>query len=356
MRELILIVFLCNFYFSLCAQQLKLLVPLDSIHYCSEQLLPYLNPKTNLFISGETHGINEVNDAKIFHLFSFFQKNSGVQTIMWEAGLAYNYYVQQYLQSGDTSLLSLLTVNNNLHTKQFFSNLHALNASLPNGQKINSIGIDLDFWDNYEYSLNCLKYILAKHYVNPSQLPSVGYLQQLKPSGQSTFTKQLDTLNKLVKIDSIALKASLGDCFNTFYNLCYRLRISAGIMNKRFFAFDREPLLTKHFQEEVVDTRLNVFSQFGDAHLPCNKFYNPFTERIIQKNPNYKITPINSVYINCYSNYGSIVKYSHSTFINPLKKFKSLRKKLSEQKGIWLAVIEQKSGAIEWVVIASNYK
>lgn len=337
---------------ALHASHAQQVIPLDSLEANSNKILPYFNKDNRLIISGETHGVTASNDDKILKLFVFLHQHQLVDCILWEAGVAYNYYVETFLQTGDTSLLVHLTAKERLHRAPLFEALYAYNQTLPTERRIKSVSIDVDFWDAYEYPIGCLQFMLNRH----GSLPVWNNrLQKLTPAKKKVFTNQIDSLLHLATQEKHTLEQFLREDYAPFIQLLQRLYKSAYIMSKGVLGFKRERMLTDHFEQQVIKPGYKAFAQFGDAHLPSSDLYNPFTKRI-QSRVQTPISEVHSLYIQCHSNYGYNLKYSYSTAKDPLRNYPETKAKLSASKGNWLVIIDEPGKNPLLLIVSANDK
>lgn len=336
------------------AQIIRYCIPLDSISYYPSIVNKYLADNNNLIISGENHGVTEANDAKILNLFKYLIAHKKVTHLAWEAGPSFNWYFQRYLITGDPSLLNPLTRNKTLHTYSFFEALYKQHQTTP----IQSIALDFDFWNNYNYPIQCLQYIDSLH---PSSSVIMAHFRSVLDSVTHSPGNMrrlfLQGLLTQAKKDSAALKRILQNDYFSFTSILANLYHSMQVMDKPFFGIQRELYLTEQFQQQVVLSNIKAFAQFGDAHLPSTSLYKPFTKRIskINKTP-IAIQPIHCLYINCLSAYGVFITYSHSTPYDPLHKNKELKARLMAEKGNWLLLIENDNHTKELIIVTSNFK
>lgn len=355
MRQHLLILLLVVFGFrQVHAQTIQYCIPLDSISFFPTILTDYLSDTNSLIISGENHGVKEANDAKILHLYTFLLDHHKISHIVWEAGPSFNWYFQRYLATGDSSLFGNLTHNNKLHTPAFFEALYQQNKITP----IQSIGLDLEFWNDFKYPIKCLLFI---HSLHPSSSAAMvrtrNTLDSLLSISPDFMEEPIqDLLNEMYR-DSAEFKRVLQHDYHSYTQILSCLDQSLPIMKKLFFASQRERYLTGQLQKQVLHPNIQAFAQFGDAHLPTAKFYNPFT-RIIQKK---RKTPVNiqaihSLYINCATSYGIFIKYRHSTPHDPLGKNKELKERFIAEKGTWLLLIENDNHTKELIIVTSNFK
>jgi tetratricopeptide (TPR) repeat protein len=102
-----------------------------------------------IFLLGEVHGIALNNDLD-FALLDYLHKNAGVRVYLAEMSYAGGLLINKYLRTGDETLLDFMfrqlpgTVAWNKENRTFLGKLRQWNLSLPAGDRIRYIGIDLE--------------------------------------------------------------------------------------------------------------------------------------------------------------------------------------------------------------------
>ncbi len=97
-----------------------------------------------VFIAGENHEFIRSNiDLKI-KMFKYLHQHAGVNTFVLEQGFAWGYMFNEYVQTGDTTILNILLTYTWPPYEKLFTSFRDYNVSLPDDDKIKVIGIDVE--------------------------------------------------------------------------------------------------------------------------------------------------------------------------------------------------------------------
>lgn len=102
-----------------------------------------------VFLLGEIHGVQKPQEIDL-HLLTLLNKEAGVRTYVAEVDFAKAYFLNQYLQTGNESLLDTIFADWDKQTAQWANkdfqqkirNIRKLNQTLPAGKTISFVGID----------------------------------------------------------------------------------------------------------------------------------------------------------------------------------------------------------------------
>lgn len=121
----------------------------DTLHlydssFAGLELLDDTLSQFKVFITGENHTYTESNARLWLKMIKYLHANAGVRNIMFEYGYAYGYLVNEYLQTGDTSLFNSIDQFGYKEYSSVIKELRDFNEKLPDDQKIYFAAIDID--------------------------------------------------------------------------------------------------------------------------------------------------------------------------------------------------------------------
>lgn len=102
-----------------------------------------------LFLLGETHGV-AANYAIDLVLLRYFHRVAGVRAYLMEFSHAHAQFINQYLDTGDESLLDFTLeqlfgfTDGSMERRNFFTSLRAWNQSLPQQDRVTVVGFDVE--------------------------------------------------------------------------------------------------------------------------------------------------------------------------------------------------------------------
>lgn len=111
----------------------------DGLHMLDDQVEGY-----KVFINGENHTYTESNARLWLKMIKYLHANAGVRNIMFEYGYSFGYLVNEYLQTGDTSLFNSLDQFAYDEYSSVIEELKNFNDSLPSDQKLYFAAIDIE--------------------------------------------------------------------------------------------------------------------------------------------------------------------------------------------------------------------
>ncbi|GEM_PF-879961 len=97
-----------------------------------------------VFITGENHTYTESNARLWLKMIKYLHANAGVRNIMFEYGYTYGYLVNEYLQTGDTTLFSSIDQFAYKEYSAVIKELREFNEALPDSAKLYFAAIDID--------------------------------------------------------------------------------------------------------------------------------------------------------------------------------------------------------------------
>ncbi|HWP97604.1 MAG TPA: erythromycin esterase family protein [Syntrophomonadaceae bacterium] len=235
----------------------------DVNNFHSLKLLDSDAEKNSIFLSGEAHAIAQ-NTVMELYLLQYFNQRQGVRYLLSENGYAQAQLINQYLNTGDESILRKVydelkgTAAWNQESYDFCVSLRKYNDSLPQEKRVMVVGIDLE------------------HQVNTAFL----YLNTLLPSTTppASITQSIEELRKNYdnpKARKDALVTKLHDDINR-HDEDYKKYLGENYFD---FTFEVENILNgiqyksssqaADFREDCI--RNNFVSIFN--HLPEGKYY-----------------------------------------------------------------------------------
>lgn len=107
-------------------------------------LKPAIEKGYRVYFTGENHTFTESNSLLQLKMFKYLHQNAGVNTLFMEFGFSRGYYVNKYIQTGDTAMLNVLRGYSFLEFADMYKGLMEYNKTLPEGEKIKVVGIDVE--------------------------------------------------------------------------------------------------------------------------------------------------------------------------------------------------------------------
>lgn len=212
---------------------------------------------------------------------SYLKKEKGLDKLVIELPYAYGYWVNKYLETGDTILLHSVTskwwaydkLKKNLpishDSYEFFKWLYSFNNNYDLGIKV--VGIDLDEVQHGALELWSV-YVLLKNYsIQKYFKKSYPQLEKIKNSDKPS----LGSVKKWKKIFDIELKIN-EERVKKMLGLEYEdlIKINSGISdvidryerNDKDRRAHREGVLIRNFKREIKPSDI-IYMQFGAGHL-----------------------------------------------------------------------------------------
>ena len=121
----------------------------DTLHlydssFAGLELLDDTLSQFKVFITGENHSYTESNARLWLKMIKYLHANAGVRNIMFEYGYTYGYLVNEYLQTGDTTLFSSIDQFAYKEYSAVIKELRQFNEELPDSAKLYFAAIDID--------------------------------------------------------------------------------------------------------------------------------------------------------------------------------------------------------------------
>lgn len=123
----------------------------------------------DIYLAGENHGVKGNTELKK-RLLNYFKEKTNFKYLLCELPLSFTYFLNQYLKSGDESILKEIyqslkgTDAWNKEEYNFWKYLYKFNDKLPKEEKISIIGIDIE-----HQAENAIKYL--DHMMSDKDMP-----------------------------------------------------------------------------------------------------------------------------------------------------------------------------------------
>ena len=104
----------------------------------------YVPSEKRFIVSGEAHHVSCIYPFQLSQLKYLIAK--GFRNLIWEVPFSYSYIAQQYISTGNDSLLQL--IGGYKEMVDYWKEVHEINRSLPEGNKLHLWGIDHELGDN----------------------------------------------------------------------------------------------------------------------------------------------------------------------------------------------------------------
>ncbi|RMG67816.1 MAG: hypothetical protein D6722_12590 [Bacteroidetes bacterium] len=234
------------------------------------------------FFTAEQHW-RTINSPIQFAFLRYLHQTAGVRHLILEGGYSYGYLLNRYLETGDERLLHKVVTNLPVCPEDqmaMFEALYAYNQSLPEADRIQVTGIDLEHAP--ELALQAL------HTMLPAGDPPASIarrMQQLRDLHQSPYydRRQVKRFFKRLQRDLDRQEAAYRTYWGTDYELVQLIAINVlegmefGIIRAMIFPEkwpEREARMYQNFL--TLAPRLkpgNYFAQFGALHTDIEKSF-----------------------------------------------------------------------------------
>lgn len=228
----------------------------------------------DVFLAGESHAIKKNYDMQ-FALIQYLRETAGVRVLLLESGYASAAYLNIYLQTGDLKILQSYFGNLagtsacNNEEYAFWQKLYQYNASLPQDDRLISVGIDIEHqWDTALLFLQSL--------VQNRQAPEEIKSPLLALTSFTSFSNG-SKINELMKLlqASIEKHRTVYQEFlqESFYDFEFSVRnclvgIDAYSNDEEKFDAVREPAMYDNFLSVYEHYgKGKFFGQFGAEHV-----------------------------------------------------------------------------------------
>ncbi len=108
-----------------------------------ELLAPFVN-NYDVFINGENHTYLNSNAKLWTKMIKYLNKTAGLQSVMIEYGYSSGWLINEYIQTGDTSLYNVLESYSFKELAYAYKEMMEYNKTLPENKKLYFTGIDLE--------------------------------------------------------------------------------------------------------------------------------------------------------------------------------------------------------------------
>ncbi len=106
-------------------------------------LLPEID-QYNIFFTGENHLFRNSNYKLQLKMLKYLHQKRGVKHLLLEFGFSRGYYVDQYVNTGDTTIIDMLTNYSYPEYVKLYKGIHEYNKTLDSADRIHVHGIDLE--------------------------------------------------------------------------------------------------------------------------------------------------------------------------------------------------------------------
>lgn len=207
---------------------------------------------------GETHNVH-FEPAWKFKLIKHLHAGYGIRDVFMEVGIAAAYLFNEYLSTGDTSLIQGLVYTDH-HYQDFWQNLFVYNFTVPVEERIVIHGVDFE-------RTEVLKVLTVKGPV-PASLQHV--FNRMKAADTlSAFDPEFEQLLCLIQSEFRAKQEDVKNLYGTRYPLVSRIIRNDCPITQR--AVPRNKVMYRHLMEVLKDTSIHAFvGFFGQAHTTYN--------------------------------------------------------------------------------------
>ncbi len=278
--------------FNILAQELNteglIISPLEA-EWPSPEALSFLDnelDKYNFFCANEYHrSAMALEQKKAF--VTYLKENKGLDKLVIEFTYAYGYWVNKYLETGDTTLLRTVTnkawsfdkFKKNLpishDSYSFFKWLYAFNQQYEQGVRV--YAIDLDEMNHATLELWSIKQFLLKDSLFEHFNISFPFLLKLVNSPKPNISKvenwKLMFTSELLTNESKVVEG-LGAEYKEFNKILIGIDdvIERSNIKGNQISKQREKVLIRNFKREIEPTDI-IYAQFGAGHLFLHKSY-----------------------------------------------------------------------------------
>jgi hypothetical protein len=259
------------------------------------------NKEAKFIMSGEIHGVPSNMMLKYQFLIHAY-KNNNVRYLVMEAGPAMAYAVNEYLSTGDESLLKFSTYC--FMELEFWRALKAFNEQVNPADKIEVIGFDFDWIEPYRY--------VVKDILTPKP--------EYKENTNQTIKSIINELDNKATNESIPrLNSKIKELLNSEDSI-FNNDISSNKVTLDLIAWNQVPATAQITRDKETYKNIvrgsesfnkgNFFAQYGVSHV--NKTRACLTTLLHKSSdsPFYgKVVSISRNYTNCESKLGDKTDY-----------------------------------------------
>jgi hypothetical protein len=261
----------------------------DSNQYKGFHLLDSVVQDYDIFINGENHTYLDANSKLWVKMFKYLNKTAGVRNIMIEYGYASGWLINEYIQTGDTALFSVIKTYAYGQYASAYKELMEYNRTLDSNNKIYLTGIDLERGIYSASKVLSMQFpedaephdSIALHVESLKSLVIYNEIEVFDPDNDYNFYKSYDVRstidNIITNFDSHEqlYKGYLKDNFELFK------RILLGIKDLKIYNqyeeensthkfVYRERYMYQQFKKEYKAKQGKFFGQFGRCHITKN--------------------------------------------------------------------------------------
>lgn len=220
-----------------------------------------MTPQTHQAIFyGETHNFHFEPEWK-FHLIKHLQARYGIKDVFMEVGISAAYLFNQYLNTGDTSLIQGLVYTDHYY-KDFWQNLYAWNCTVPENKRLVIHGVDFE-------RTEVLK-VLAVSTPVPASLQEV-FKRMAEADSIDAFAPEFEQLLCFIQSAFSANKDAVKELYGNKYPMVSRIIRNDCPITQR--AIPRNKVMYRHLIEALKDSSIQRFvGFFGQAHTTYDMF------------------------------------------------------------------------------------
>jgi len=261
----------------------------DSNSFKGFELLDSIVGDYDVFINGENHTFLDANSKLWVKMFKYLHKTAGVRNIMIEYGYASGWLINEYLQTGDTALYSVIKTYAYDQYAEAYKELMEYNQTLDSNDKIYLTGIDLERGVYSASKILSMQFpetsephdSIALHVESLKSLVSFNEIKVFDPESDynyyTSYSVQNTIDNIILNFDAheVHYRDYLGEKFELFK------RILLGIKDlKVYYQYNRENsthqfvyrerYMYNQFKKEYKAKGGKFFGQFGRCHIAKN--------------------------------------------------------------------------------------
>ena len=262
-----------------------------------------------VFLIGESHAVGKNAEIKL-SFFKYLNQRLGVRYIIEEAGYCNTIAINQFLQTGEAVLISELiesykgTFGYTNERYAYYSELYKYNQTLPEGEKIVVIGIDVQH--HTQYGITLLRAFAGEGEMSEPVRDVFDILSADEPT-----LEQIDSALNTLEANKAAFQTYLGAGYFDFY---YGLRAvwqafvyyTGGTGFEKASFSVRESFICDNFRDLYADLGIgSCFGMFGFKHVilngrfGANKVLGNYLNTEVEATRD-QVLSIMCIYQNCY--------------------------------------------------------
>lgn len=243
---------------------------------------------------GETHNVH-FEPAWKFKLIKHLHARYGIKDVFMEVGIAAAHLFNEYLSTGDTSLIQGLVYTDH-HYQDFWQDLFMYNMTVPVEERVVIHGVDFE-------RTEVLK-VLAVTGPVPASLQNV-FNRMAAADTLNAFDPEFEQLLCLIQSEFSAKQEDVKKLYGERYPLVSRIILNDCPITQR--AVPRNKVMYRHLMEVLKDTSIHAFvGFFGQAHTTYNVASS--LPNSLKKEARFKgkVLTFNTVYKDAFSPQGLI--------------------------------------------------